>query len=76
MPSDKVESTNLIERTASSFAGIGISTKFGSQFVSNIEIIWIPNFRHSSIAVFSRFGSTMITISGILNHTIFRFNNQ
>ena len=35
---------NLIDLTASSFPGIGISTKSGSQFVSKIEIIGIPNF--------------------------------
>jgi ribulose-bisphosphate carboxylase small chain len=46
---------NLIDRTASSFPGIGISTKSGSQFVSKIETIGIPNFRHSRIAVISRF---------------------
>ena len=33
--SDKVEIINLIERTASSFAGIGISTTFGSIRVKN-----------------------------------------
>ena len=45
---------NLIDRTASSFPGIGISTKSGSQFVSKIEMIGIPNLRHSAIAVISR----------------------
>ena len=34
---------NLIDLTASSFPGIGISTKSGSQFVSKIETIGIPN---------------------------------
>jgi len=53
--SAKVEIINWIERTASSFAGIGISTALGSQFVSNIEIIVIPNFLHSAMAVLSRF---------------------
>jgi cell division protease FtsH len=46
---------NLIDLTASSFPGIGISIKSGSQFVSKIETIGIPNFRHSRIAVISRF---------------------
>jgi hypothetical protein len=35
---------NLIDLTASSLPGIGTSTKSGSQFVSNIETIGIPNF--------------------------------
>ena len=55
---------NLIERTASSLAGIGISTTFGSQLVSSIDIIVIPSFLHSAMAVASRFGSTTIAISG------------
>ena len=63
--SESVEIISLIERIASSFAGIGMSTTFGSQFVSKIEIIGIPNLRHSAIAVLSRFGSTTMTISGI-----------
>ena len=46
---------NLIDLTASSFPGIGTSTKSGSQFVSKIEIIGIPNLRHSLMAVISRF---------------------
>ena len=46
---------NLMERTASSFPGIGISTKSGSQFVSKIETTGMPNFLHSRIAVISRF---------------------
>ena len=63
--SDRAEIMSFIERTASSLAGIGISTKFGSEFVSRIEMIVIPNFRHSAIAVLSRFGSTTIAMSGI-----------
>lgn len=51
---------NLIERTASSFAGIGISTIPGSQLVSRIAITVMPSFLHSAIAVLSRFGSTTI----------------
>ena len=46
---------NLIDRTASSFPGIGISTKSGSQFVSKIDTTGIPNLRHSLTAVISRF---------------------
>ena len=44
IPSVNFDNTNFIDFTASSFAGIGISTRFGSQFVSIIEIIGIPNF--------------------------------
>lgn len=37
---------SLIDRIASSLAGIGISIKSGLQFVSNKQIIGIPNFMH------------------------------
>ena len=44
IPSANVDTNNLIDLTASSLAGIGISTILGSQFVSRMEIIGILSF--------------------------------
>ena len=48
IPSANFDNTNFIDFTASSFAGIGISTRFGSQFVSKFEIIGIFHFSRTA----------------------------
>lgn len=47
MESANFPKISFIERIASSFAGIGISVRSGSQLVSKIEITGIFNLIHS-----------------------------
>ena len=46
-----IKKISLIDFTASSFAGIGISTRFGSQFVSRIDKINLIDSNHFDIQV-------------------------